>query len=314
MGKVKEYLEQKPTESQMIRGIPEEAIRHLQFLARGYQDVTKALTPVRTGISSTNPYLFVGLSDTERERVMMKEDIIRELERVKGQLDRRMKTHLKHWPLWSRWLEKVPGIGGAIGSRLILLYYYKFVPVCPQCGGDIVKKEIPNGRGGERMGFYCEACDKVLKGEGNIQHRIEVRDFPNISSLWSFFGAKTVEVDGKFIVPMRKKGEKCSWSPEAKNVRYLIGDQMQRQQSDNPYKMFYNARKAQRLRDSMDVPPMRRLARVLLETEKLFLSHMWVVAREIDGLSITEPYVAKHMGHDVIPPYFWPERKSEEVD
>lgn len=55
------------------------------------------------------------------------------------------------------------------------------------------------------------------------------------------------------------------------------------------------------------LPPAHIHARAKRYAVKLFLSHMWQVGREIEGLPVGTPYPIVHLGHvHVIPPPNWP--------
>lgn len=211
------------------------------------------------------------------------------METVKGRLSRAMEKELQNWPIYEGWLNHVPGIGPALAAGLILKYYYKYVAVCQKCGKDLVE-------------FACESCGAV-KGDGVLRFRLDFRDFPTISKWWAFMGRHTV--DG--VMPKRKKGVTSNWSTPGRTLGYHIGDQFNRQDDDDhPYKAFLLLRKEKHARNHPDWSRGHVHNAAKNETIKLFLAHFWTIARTIEGLPVSEPYVGAIMGHtNIIKPPYW---------
>lgn len=260
----------------------EEVIRHLNFLCRTYDGVVKLSVQTQNRLHSLNP-----------DYLVKSEELIKEMDSRRGKIARRIEKELEHWDIWNHYLLNVPGIGPAIGGKLILLYYYRMQPACKECGSSLERKEGT---------FYCEQCDKSVKGEGNLVYAIQIRDFPMISSWWHFMGRHVV--DGK--VPKRAKGVVCDWSTPGRQVGYQIGQSFIKAGPDHLYRQFYDQRRALREKTHPDESKLHKMNMALNETVKMFLSHFWQVARTIEGLPLTEPYiVAKDPIHKLIPPYYW---------
>lgn len=265
------------------------AVRQLQFLMKSYDRVTGVIQQIRNSMQA--------VGDVEDERfhfILGGEEGAKGLLSVKGMLSRRIEKALPLWPIWNQWLEKIPGIGPAIGGQLILLYYYKFIPICDDCGKDIDT---------EAEKWACSACGKVAKGGGLLKYRVALRDFPNISK-WHKYMGMHVE-DGK--KPKRQKGQQSNWSTPGRTLAYQIGDQFNRRNAaDHPYKAFLEARKRKRQQTHPNASKGHVMNMARHEAGKLFLSHFWAVAREIAGLPVTEPYAGTIMGHTgIIQPFYW---------
>lgn len=261
----------------------EDVIRWLNFLVRTYDDVTKNLTKVKNRLGA----LSIG-------REPKNDELAIELESIKGKISRRIEKELVIWPVWNLWLKDVPGIGPWIAAKLIMLYYYAFIPICPVCGADLEKFE---------GAFWClDSCRKSVKGDGNLTYRMKIKDFPNISKWWAYMGRRIDE--GKMV--KRKRGVQGNWSTEGRTLGFHIGDAFIKQGSEHLYKKFYDERKRKREQTHPDVTKNHRHQMASNEMVKLFLAHFWVVARTIDNLPITQPYAHTIMGHtNYIEPFYW---------
>lgn len=262
----------------------DEVIQNLKRLCRDYDGMTKLLTSMKNRLQAVNP-----------EAIAEHQLEINGLEKIKDGSVRRIAKELELWPVYTEWLSKVKGVGPYIAGNLILLYYYRFLPICKKCG---TKAATQNG---DSMKHWCPKCEKALQGEGISAYAIEEKDFPNISKWWSYMGRG----EG---VPKRKKGEKANWSKRGRVVGYQFGDQINRRNGDDPYKAFFLARKKKR-EDIPDLSKGHRHNMARNETIKLFLAHFWIVARTLDSKPVTEPYSGTILGHTgIIEPFYFEPR------
>ena len=282
----------------MITG--KEQVSYLNFLCKTYDGLNRVITATKNRLQSLNPemnadnfWILKGMTENKQGTSIRYQG----LENIKGQIVRRIEKELEFWPIWSEWMKQVPGIGAYIGGNLILKYYYAFIPICGECGAELEKTEGT---------FFCKNCEKSVKGEGNLHHKLRIKDFPMISSWWHYMGRHVV--DG--VVPKRKAGVVSDWSTPGRQIGFQIGDQFNRQSEDHPYKMFMLSRKQRHEKKNADREKPWSKGHIhnaaKNEAVKLFLSHFWQVARTLDELPVTEPYiVAKDPIHKVIPPYYW---------
>jgi len=292
-----------------IREEDEAQVKELNTIVKTYDGLVKLMTSTKNRLqsmgytkeqASLDPILKGEQHFKNSEAITYKG-----LESVKSSLTTRIRNSIKSYPIWTDWMVDIPGIGETSAAKLILLYYYKFVTVCPDCESEVGKKTVKADTGKTINTLYCEDCEKTLKGQGNLRYQIFTKDFPNISSWWAYMGRHIV--DGK--MPNRQKNVQANWSTKGRTLVYTIGDQFNRQTDDHPYKLFFLAAKAKHLRKNRDRDVewtknhIHKAGRN--EVGKLFLSHFWQVARTMDGKVVTEPYVGKHLGHDIIPPYYW---------
>ncbi len=262
--------------------IDESTIRYLNYLVKSYEGLTKLLAATRQRVRHINP-----------EMTPENDDLVQRLEKLKGRLGRQIGKQLVYWPLWSEWLEKVPGIGPGYAGRLIFFHYYRMEPVCQKCGGDLRKAE---------GGMHCAACGQTAAGDGILSYRIGRRHFPKVSSWWHFMGMHVV--DGK--KPKRAKGQLADWSTPGRTLCHLIGQQFVK--TPGHYRDFYDLRRARREKTHPDASKGHRHNMAAHETAKLFLAHLWHVARVLDGKEPTRPYAHTVMGHTqfIAPFYFEP--------
>ncbi|MEN6468026.1 MAG: hypothetical protein ABFD45_03615 [Smithella sp.] len=277
-----------------------EIVHYLNFLVKQYDGITQLIAKTKQRICS-----LPGQEDDTTCDTSLKGDGKSEgLLTVQGRYSRAIEKELPQWDVWEQWLKLVPGIGAWSAAKLIIFFNYKFVPVCKDCGGMLEKKESLS-RGKTINILKCTDCGKTAK-DGLLKHKIEIRDFSTISKWWAYMGRHTI--DG--IMPKRKKGVLSNWSNEGRTLGFLIGEQFNRQPEDNPYKKFLLERKAKHARNHPDWSKGHIHNAAMNETIKLFLSHFWVVSRQLEGKPVSEPYAGALMGHtNIIKPFFWNEAK-----
>lgn len=264
-------------------------IGYLNYLVKTYEGITQVCASTKQRLLS-----LPGIDHEASYDSMLKgEKGALGLETVKGRFSRQLEKELQLWDVWNEWLIKVPGIGPSIGGKLIILYYYRFIAICKDCGGLLEKVEHE---------LTCVDCGKKAKKDGVLLHRIEDKDFPTISKWWAYMGRHTVEG----IMPKRTKGEMANWSTPGRTLGWMIGDQFNRQAPDNPYKAFMLERKKRHQENHPDWSKLHVHNAAKNETVKLFLSHFWVVSRTLQEKEISDPYSGVIMGHtNIIKPFFW---------
>lgn len=270
----------------------EMVVGYLNYLVKTYKGVTKLVTSTKQRLLS-----LPGEDRVEDFDPMLKgEKNYDGLESVKGRISRAIEKELPKWEIWERWLKHIPGIGPVIAGELILTYYYKFIPVCKDCGGILDKTDGT---------LICRDCGKESKEGGLLKHRLELRDYQTISKWWAYMGRHTV--DG--VMPKRKKGTLANWSTPGRTLGYQIGDQFNRQDENHPYKAFMIDRKMRHQARNPEWSKGHVHNAARNEAVKLFLSHFWVVARTLDGKDVSQPYAGAIMGHtNIIEPFYWEAR------
>ncbi len=250
-------------------------IRNLKYLLKTYDGIKRETARTKQRLKSLIP-------DADEKN----QPEIQEYESRKGKISRQIEKALEYWPIWTEWMKDIKGIGPFIAGNLVILYYYRFVPLCKKCGGDLED-------------FTCIDCDEKAKGDGLLEYRIEDKDFRQVSSWWHYLGEHNDPETGR--MPRRKKGVQGDWSSLGRNISWQIGESINKfGVNGHKYKAFYNTHKEKG----------KRHGDAIRRTRKLFLSHFWHVARTIDGKPNKGPYVVNLPGHNVIPPYYWSEPRN----
>ena len=236
-----------------------------------------------------------------RDGIVVKEDIERtfakaqELEcKTEQEYERLVWREIKNIPIVVQWLGRVRGIGPRLSGLLVAII------------GDV-------GR------------------------------FPNVAKLWAYAGLHVK--DGRAV--KREKGQKANWSAELKMTCWKIANSFVK--CGGPYRDLYDTYKAYLLARELrngnviwkknmktdtwetahvpkgadttppkkDEQPEWTLGRInnmaLRRTVKLFLSHLWAIWRELEGLPVTEPFAKARLGHtSMIDPWDMIDRKDEE--
>jgi hypothetical protein len=234
-----------------------------------------------------------------RDGIVVKEDIEKtfaealELERkTETEYERIVWREIKDLPIIAQWLIRVRGIGPRLSGLLVAII------------GDV-------GR------------------------------FPNVAKLWAYAGLHVK--DGKAV--KREKGQKANWSAELKMTCWKIAQSFVK--CGGPYRDLYDTYKAYLIarevrngnviwktdvksskfvaahvpKGADTTPPTKQpdwtLGRInnmaLRRTAKLFLSHLWAIWRELEGLPVTEPFAKARLGHEsMIDPWDMIDREDTE--
>lgn len=133
----------------------------------------------------------------------------------------------------------------------------------------------------------------------------DITPFTNVSKLWRFCGQAVIEGQAEYGT--------THYNRKLKSVCWLIGDQFVRQNTPL-YRDIYDTEKA-RQRELHPEPvksatgpwknaytPAHLDAMARRKTVKIFLQHLWLHWRTVEGLPTNEPYVIAQLRHsDYIP-------------
>ncbi len=285
----------------------DDVINNLNFSCKTYDAVTKTIAATKNRLIHLNP-----------DENSKKNEIVQGLESIKGKLSRTIEKELEFWPVYTEWLKIVPGIGPFIAGNLVLLYYYRFIPICADCGTDVVKRDVEDAKPAKKKKavnadapdeekksktFYCLTCKKSIKGDGVLKHRIDKsKDFPNVSKWWAYLGEHVV--DGK--MPKRKVGVASNWSAKGRQIGFQIGESFNKMSAEHHYKNHLNETKAKLETVYPDKSKGHRHSMAKMRAVKLFLSHFWHIAREMEGKSTRGVYADVILNHTgIISPYYY---------
>lgn len=138
-----------------------------------------------------------------------------------------------------------------------------------------------------------------LKGIGTISAAkvladIDIARANTISALWRYAGYGVREGQRERLV----KGEKAHFNRRLKIACRLIGESFLKSRS--PYAEIYYSAKQHYAATHPDWTPAHAHNAALGKMIKLFLSHLWLVWRELEGLPTREPYASEHLRHENI--------------
>ena len=143
-------------------------------------------------------------------------------------------------------------------------------------------------------------------GQGGLAAQLlaqidDIGKFDTVSKLWRFAGLAVI--DGKREI--NKPGEKSHFNARLKSICWLISDQFVKQNTPL-YRDIYDQEKARLRRlypekivtngkTQYNDGHIDNMAR--RKTVKIFLQHLWVIWRNLEGLPVSEPYVQAILGH-----------------
>lgn len=187
-------------------------------------------------------------------------------------------------PVWP-WLRRVQGVGPSLAARLLGRLDVERAPTPSSfwayCGLATVQAELRR----------CRECgyEVMLPAARPPRrtHRSASDGAPCAGALVPVEGAAS-----RVAQPRPARGESAAYDREAKKVCYLIGTSIERQ--GGAYARYYHEQR-RRLEDAKGAwIPRRQHLTALRMTEKLFLSHLWLVWRERLGLPLTPSYAQTH--------------------
>lgn len=143
-------------------------------------------------------------------------------------------------------------------------------------------------------------------GAGLIKHFGYCETYDTVSALWKNCGMTPKGAKG------RTKGEKLEYDPKKKTFVWKIANFAITMQGLEPYKNIKDKEKKRQLRrmelkeegreDEYDgsAPESKghAEARAKRKAVKIFLSHYWVIGRQLKGLDTKPPYVHDKLKHD----------------
>jgi hypothetical protein len=131
-----------------------------------------------------------------------------------------------------------------------------------------------------------------------IYSMVDIHRADTVSALWRYAGYAVIE--GKREYPVA--GERMHYNKRLKTVLYNVAGSFMKARapySEIYYKSreYYEANREEWTKGHINNAARRKMT-------KLFLSHLWLVWRQIEGLPTREPYVHEKLGHTT---YYPPE-------
>jgi hypothetical protein len=136
-----------------------------------------------------------------------------------------------------------------------------------------------------------------IKGVGDILaakviSMIDIREASTVSSLWRYSGYAVI--GGAREKPT--KGEKLHYNSRLKTTCYLIGQSFLR--CNSPYRSVYDAAREYYEANRPDWTKGHQHNAALRKMIKVWLSHLWLVWRQMEGLETRPLYVHERLNHE----------------
>lgn len=136
-----------------------------------------------------------------------------------------------------------------------------------------------------------------VKGVGKtlsmkVATMINIQEADTISSLWRYAGYGVTK-DGKAEKPV--SGERLHYNKRLKTACYLIGSSFLK--SHSPYRRIYDEARQYYEINRPDWTKAHKHNAAMRKMIKIWLSHLWMVWREMEGLPVTQPWIADESPH-----------------
>jgi len=129
---------------------------------------------------------------------------------------------------------------------------------------------------------------------GPIIGMIDINIADTVSSLWKYAGyAVEVNDKGDSIGQRLHRGQKSSYNVALKTACFRLATSLMR--SGSPYKGIYDESKEEYLNRGW--AKAHAHAASIRKMMKVFLQHLWITWRVLEGLPISKPFVHDVMGH-----------------
>lgn len=144
----------------------------------------------------------------------------------------------------------------------------------------------------ERLAAKEPIIEQMIKVRGvglllaaKVAAMIDIEKSPTISSLWRYagYGLK----DGERDKPT--KGEKLIYNKRLKTTCYLVGTSFLR--SNSPYRHIYDEARIYYDGSHPDWTKAHKHNAAIRKMIKIWLSHLWLVWREMEELPTSDPYI-----------------------
>jgi len=185
--------------------------------------------------------------------------------------------------------------------------YYRYHQALLQKRVDELTKDVDSmARHWPIISAMTELRGVSTTSAAKIVCEIDIARSNTISALWRYAGYAVV--DGKR--ERRVKGEKSHYNEHLKRAVYQQGDLFIKLR--NPYRDLYDTAKERYT--ALGWTKMHAHLASIAPMVKMFLSHLWLVWREMEGLPLSLPYAHGILGHpDYRTPqqYGWPVATEE---
>ena len=243
-----------------------------------------------------------GISEEDLEKKYGVKSLIEEAKTFENKIKKRLDSEVVNYKLYDKYLQHIQGIGSILSAGLIANI------------GDISKFDTISKLwmyAGLGFNKFCPECEhptyvtvEYEDREGNITKGKKLKPFENCPEC----NHKTTP-----IIQKRTKGYQDNWSPRLRVLCWKLGSSFVKQKAaKSGYRRIYESFR----RDDTEFHPTKvkengktkyndghMYNRAVRKTVKIFMSHLWITWREMEGLEVKAPYVEKVLGHDIIKPF-----------
>lgn len=202
-----------------------------------------------------------------------------------------MEIALETHPAWP-WLSGIRGMGATLSARLLARLDIRRAPTPSSfwayCGLATVPAQL----------YGCVDCGSTASAPRNRKGPAAHKDprGKGCSGQLQVIAA----TDGLRVAqPLPARGESAAYDRHAKKICYLIGVSFLRSRSS--YREHYDRERERLARERGDWNKARQHLASLRKMEKLFLSHLWAVWAEAEGIPIVRPYAHERARNAVVP-------------
>ncbi len=266
-----------------------------------------------------------------RDGWMSEEEAKVEYKRVEDSLERYEKEIKKDigafafgHPIWELWLSRVRGVAEIISGGLLanigdIAKFDTVSKLWAYAGLHVVKSESSTGKRWFPTEEEAKAWAEPFVERAREKSQAQGKTFTKSQA--ETVRSRTLkgicwgdEVETELMAAKRRRGQVANRNSTLKTLCWKIGDSFNK--ISGPYQRILNKFKEQDRKKhpepvktdkkDRDGKAIRKYSdghiheRAKRRTVKLFLSHLWLVWRESEGLPTREPYVKEYMGHSNI--------------
>lgn len=240
-----------------------------------------------------------------------KQNIGAQFQDVEKWLKKEIKGELADYEIWNDWLKGISGIdvcsaGGLLAwigdiarfASISKLYSYSGLATIKRCQ-ECKKRyfEFPGDKAHyiERYLNFQKRAHKARKEKGGRFNKK-----PHLKAVEKLI-CSCDSPEPKTIAEKKKRGEPAMWNQKLKSHCWKIGKNFVR--SGKQYRKYYDKVKAKYQKKFPKFSKGHIDNMAMRKTVKLFMAHLWIVWRQLEGLPTRSPYPVEKLGHKYIPPF-----------
>lgn len=177
---------------------------------------------------------------------------------------------------------------GSDRQRNILERYHKQLEDLEEQLDEDIAEEVAQ----EPIYEYVSAVKGIGPGlAAKLIAMIDIERPATVSALWRFAGYAVIDGERERLV----KGVKAHYNKRLKTTCYLVASSFLK--SGSPYRRIYDEAREHYLANRPDWTKGHQHNAAMRKMIKIFLQHLWLVWRELEGLPTSKPYAHGIMGH-----------------